>query len=281
MTVSHGLGRLGIFLGIFVISLTFPARAEDPRPPAVPQRIVSLMPSQTELIFALGAGDRVVGISDHCSWPPQVASLARVGAMELNLERLVMLNPDLIVDLNAAHARFHSQIARFGIPLRDYRIDRLEEIPSSALLLSRDLGIPDRGELFVADWHRRLEAVIPASPSRRVYLEVWGSPPQAAGGGSFIGGLLRRAGAVNVYEQSGSLFPLTDSETVVRFDPEVIFLVYHQSDPATIGRRSGWSGLSAVRHGAVHSLEPDPFVRPGPRCLDAVRHLAEVLRATK
>ena len=289
MTCPCGMDRQWIFLILWIFSLGFPVGAEDavaapvaPRAScsaslAVPQRIVSLMPSQTELIFALGAGDRVVGVSDHCSWPPQVASLPRVGAMELNLERLAMLNPDLVIDLNASHVRFHSQIARLGIPVRDYRIERLEEIPSAALLLSRDLGMCDRGEAFVADWCRQLDAVTPASPTRRVYLEVWGNPPQAAGGSSFIGDLLRRAGAVNVYETSGSLFPLTDSESIVKFDPEVIFLVYVQADPTTIGRRFGWSGLTAVRNRAVHPLDPDPFVRPGPRCVEAIRRLAEGL----
>lgn len=243
----------------------------------MPKRIVSLMPSQTEMIFALGAADRVVGVSDYCSWPPQVASLPRVGALELNFERLAMLKPDLVVDLNGAHARFKPQFERLGIPLRDYRIDRLEDIPSAAVALAHDLGNPEQGRVFVSSWNEQMNAISPASPSRRVYIEVWDTPPQAAGGSSFVGELLSRAGGVNAFEHAGTLFPLVDSETVVAFDPELILLVYRNSDPTTIGRRSGWKNVTAIRRNAIASLDPDLFVRPGPRCIVAIRHLIDVL----
>ncbi|MFZ2961370.1 MAG: helical backbone metal receptor [Candidatus Ozemobacteraceae bacterium] len=246
-----------------------------------PRRIISLMPSLTELIFALHLGDRVVGVSDYCTFPVEVASCTRVGAMELNLERIVILRPELILDLEGMHQRYDDSFRRFGIPVKNYQVRRLAEIPSAAICLAKDLGEPAKGEEFAAKWNEELASLVTDISSkkspRRVYIEVWDSPIQAAGPETFIDDILSAAGGKNILAASKLPFPVVDSEKIVLGSPEIILLAYRTKDPGAVARRSGWGNLPAVRAGAIRTIDPDVFVRPGPRCLAAIRELKSIL----
>ena len=237
-------------------------------------RIISLVPSQTEMLFELGFGDQVVGVSDFCNFPEAVLSLPKAGGLELNLERIVALRPSVLIDLGGMHRRYAMFFHQVGLRYVDISIRSFSEIPTGAIELARALGQEKRGQDFAQHWDQTLRDLLPKKPRGiRTYVEIWDTPIQAAGPASFLGEMITLAGGVNILPSSPIDFPVISSEQIIRGDPDLILVAYPISDLNHVRRRSGWSDIKAVRNNQVFSLDYDLFVRPGPRCLEAFRKL--------
>ena len=266
-----------LFLLLFLIGSPF--LAEGATASSTP-RIVSLMPSMTEMLYSLGFGSQIVGVSDYCNFPPAAASVPKVGGLELNLEKIVSLRPTVLIDLKGMHRRYEMFFHQVGLRYKDFQIDTIRDIPSAAVSLSELLQDPDKGKQFSDHWHNEM-AKIPHAASAtplRVYVEIWDTPLQAAGPGSFIGEMVALLGGSIVTPQSPSHFPVVNPEEIIRADPEIILIAYPIRDSHSIGRRPGWSDNTAVRKGRIFKLNYDLFFRPGPRCLDALRELSTMFR---
>ncbi len=230
------------------------------------------------MLFRLGLGHLVIAVSDHCHYPREARGLPRVGALELNLERMTALQPTAIVDLEGMHRRYELFFRQVGWRYLNYSARTLEEIPRLAASLAADLGVPLAGKEFAAAWELEIQALPkPKARRPRVYLEIWDSPPQAAGPNSFIGGLIRLAGGENVVDMATPDFPVIPLSRIAQKDPEFIFLAYPTSSTAIVGRRPGWSEITAIRMQRVIALPENLPLRPGPRCLEAVRYLSHLL----
>jgi iron complex transport system substrate-binding protein len=250
--------------------------------PGQARRIISLMPSQTEILWEIGLGSSVVGVTDNCNFPPPVRSLPRVGGVELNLERIAALRPTDLIDLDGAHRRYEIIFGQMGLRYRSYSMPAVDHLPRTALAMARDLGQEAKGLAFAASWSQSLAAIPPLDgPPKRVYIEIWDAPLQAAGERSLLGELVRRAGGQNILRDSDDEFPVVAAEQIVNLDPEVILLAYPIQDLRKVTGRPGWGDITAVRHGNVHSLNQDLLVRPGPRCLEGIRMLGNILRAAR
>ncbi len=249
-------------------------------PPASEARIISLVPSNTELLFALGFGSSLVGISDFCNTPGQTASITKVGGMELNLERIAGLHPTLIIDLNRMHKRYELIFRQMSLRYLNIEINRLEEIPSAAVRLSEELGSPDKGVSFCGEWaseFSRLTSNV-QNTRPRVYIEIWDAPLQAAARESFIGQMVRLAGGENVIVDSTSGFPVVADEDVIKANPQIILLAYPIDDVSRIRNRPGWSDIDAIRKNRVYKIDHDILVRPGPRALAGVSALSNIIK---
>lgn len=271
---SQSLERFRIFI-LFLLIFAFPSFLfSEPR-------IISLLPSQTELLCELGYQKNLVGVSDLCNFPLDVASLPKVGALELDLEKIVSLKPNYIVDLNHAHEKYKSAFEKLGMIYLDYVLLKFNEILPVAASLSADLGNPERGEIFSRKWNEKLGKVsAKRERTRRVYIEVWDSPIQAAGGGSFISDLITLSGGKNIFQEVESPYPIINAESVIKNDPEIIILTYPIKNPLSIFSRPGWESLSAAKSKSVIPTDPDIFVRPGPRCIEAIEKLSNILDST-
>lgn len=240
-------------------------------------RIVSLVPSQTELLFALGYGSQVVGISDYCNFPAKTAEISKVGGLDLNVEKIMSLKPNLVLDLNSMNRKYQLLFSQLGLNYVNFNVSRLEDIPDMAGKICLILeGSADKARSFQQEWKTRLEKLssINSSPLR-VYLEIWDAPMQAAGPASFIGAMIKTCGGENVIKENQD-YPVVNSEHVIAADPEVILIVYPHPDLASIKKRPGWSGISAIKKNRVHALNQDLFVRPGPRNLEALDTLVKL-----
>jgi len=249
-------------------------------PSASEARIISLVPSNTKLLFALGFGPSLVGISDFCNAPGQTASIPQVGGMELNLERIAGLHPTIIIDLNSMHKRYELLFRQMSLQYLNIEIDRLEEIPSAALRLSQELGAADRGTSFCNEWaseYSRLTSNV-QNARPRVYIEIWDTPLQAAAQESFIGQMVRLAGGENIIGDSSSGFPVVAGEDVIKANPGIILLAYPIDDVSRIRNRPGWSDIDAVRNNRVYKIDHDILVRPGPRALAGVSALSNIIK---
>ncbi|MBF0410081.1 MAG: ABC transporter substrate-binding protein [Candidatus Riflebacteria bacterium] len=269
--------RSGIaFVVITILCFLIPSQA------SAKSRIVSLLPSLTELLCELGYSDQIVAVTTLCNYPAEIASQARIGAMELDLEKIVGLKPDYIFDLNRAHEKYRTIFEQFKIKYIDLQLIKIDEIPQAAVLLSSTLGNPEKGVKFADEWKKKISDLQKVVPSpRKVYVEIWDSPIQAAGGTSFINDLVKIAGGKNIFEHTESPFPLVSMEKVITENPDVIILAYPAQDPLSISSRPGWQNIPAVKSKSIFKVDPDIFTRPGPRCLKAIEILVKILDSEK
>ncbi|MDI3280767.1 MAG: cobalamin-binding protein [Bacillota bacterium] len=252
--------------------------------PAPPQRIVSLAPSNTELLFALGLGPRVVGVTTWCNYPPEAQKREKVGDVRVNEEKVVALRPDLVVADGNLQPEAARRLEALGLPVLVVAPRDLAGVFRALELLGRAGGREREARELATHLRARVERVqarVEAlkrgrhTPPLRVLVLVDPDHLYAAGPGTFLDELVRLAGGTNVAAQAGVPWPQLSEEEIIRGDPEVI-LVTGGSREAVLRRRS-WRYLAAVRTGRIYELDPDRFSRSGPRLVDALEELVEVL----
>jgi iron complex transport system substrate-binding protein len=261
---------------------------------AQPARIVSTFPSVTETLFALGAGDRVVGVSNYCRYPPVALSLPKVGTYaKPDTERIALLRPDLVFIQKSA-ANLADRLDALGIKHVEVTIGSLAEVYSMIGDIGRAVGLPDRAEKLNRDIGSRLDAIRAEAggKTRPTVLIVVGRTPglltglKAAGRSPYIGELLDIAGGSNVLTGTAIAYPQISLETVVRLNPDVILDTSNMGDAADASLRETrlrepWMAhreLAAVQNGMVFGLTSESLVTPGPRVVDAVELLRAHLR---
>ncbi len=243
------------------------------------QRIVSLSPSTTELLFAIGAGPRLVGRTRWCDYPPAAAAVPSVGdGLNPNVEMVLSRRPDLVV-LYASAAN-QDAITRFDnlhIAAASLRLDRLDDLPRAARFLGRLTGTAARAESLAAGFQARLDSARAArvAPTRRVAVIVWDNPPIVIGAGSFLTELLSLAGARNVFDDVAQPSAPAAIEAIAGRDPDVV-LVLGDSVPS-LARRPEWRSVRAIRQRRVVAVRGSEFERPTFRAFDAVRALQAAL----
>jgi iron complex transport system substrate-binding protein len=243
----------------------------------VPQRIVALAPNITETLFALGLGDRVVGVGAYSTWPPEAAKKPRLGGLfDANLERIVSLKPDLAVLLPSEKA-LADHLRPLGVDTIIIPNETLADVERSFTLIAERCGAPEAGERLAAEWRAGL-APKPLSPdAKKLRVLISADRPEGrladllvAGPDTFYQELLDRLGVVNVFADAPVRYPKVSLEEVVARAPDVI-LELRSADVSPDVRRqlvTDWNQLGnvpAVRGKRVYVLAGDYTVIPGPR----------------
>lgn len=242
-----------------------------------PRRIVSLAPSNTEVLFALGLGDRVVGVTTACTYPPEAQKKAKVGDYNISVEKVVGLSPDLVVGVASLQEAVISQLRSLGVPVVAINPTTFDETMAAITLIGRATGAEAAAARIVGDAKARVDAVqavvnkVPATRKVKVFVEIWNEPLMTAGRGTFVDDLIRLAGGVNI---AGSVqgWAQFSQEAVIAQDPDVVILTNFNKAEAL--SRAAWQGISAFKKGQVYEANPDLLVRPGPRLIDGVEWLA-------
>ncbi len=255
-------------------------------------RIVSLAPSLTEIVFALGASERLVGVTDFCDYPPEAKDLPSLGGFRnLNLETVLRLSPDLALTLTYDAADAGKSLKDLGIPVLSVPSERVGEVLGSIRIIGERLGREKEAESLVAgiEEELRLVEVAVSSVSRPRVLLVAGRDPQgladlyAAGPDSFLGEIVELSGGTNVVLPSSISFPTLSKEAIVVADPQVIIelpLTGVEAVASEEERAEVWSQLptlSAVKNRRIHVLRGNAAMRPGPRMAEVVRELFGIL----
>ena len=245
-----------------------------------PQRIVSLLPSLTEMVCELGQCQRLVGVDRYSNYPAPVRSLPKVGGgLDPNVELIVGLRPDLI--LLATSSPVAVRLESLGLKVVALEPKKYADVERVLQRIGNLLAVPDAP----AVWRKIEDGVAAAARSlppgvrgQRVYFEV-NSAPYAAGASSFIGETLRSLGVDNIVPASLGPFPKINPEFVVRADPDLIMV--GDATYTGMAQRPGWSGMRAIRDGKVCVYTPaqsDVMVRAGPRMAEAAQTMADCLR---
>ena len=261
---------------------------ETGRRVSVPQpvrRIVSLAPSLTETLYALGAQERLVGVTDYCDYPSEALTKPKVGGViNPNLEQVVALKPDLVLATKSINRR-ETVAALERLPISVYATDprTVDGTFASIARLAEVIGAREQGETLVGGLRARLAELkrrLGARPPRRVLFVVWQEPLISIGRNTFLADALRRAGAESVVDTTQD-WPRVSLEEVVRLQPEyLIFASSHaeaaERDLEALSEQPGWRELEAVRQRRLIVLS-DAVNRPGPRLIDAIEQLASQL----
>jgi len=248
-----------------------------------PRRVVTLAPNLTEIVFALGAGGALVGVSDHSDFPPEARALPRVGGLEVSAEKVASLSPDLVLATMEGNARGPvSALEAAGLSVTVVPTGSLDAVLSGIRLVGDALGRRAEGERLAGSLTRRRSIVrARASAHRRprTILLVWPDPPQAAGGGTFLDDVLEDAGAENLLAARPG-WPVVSAEYLATAPIEVLVLPASAETWPVFERALSSGALSrgAARRARVLRLDESALTRPGPRVFDALEELAIALQ---
>jgi iron complex transport system substrate-binding protein len=249
---------------------------------AAPRRIVSLAPHATELLFALGAGARIVGVSAASDWPPEARVLPRIGdARAIDLERVFALAPDLVVTWPYTAPAQAARLKARGVPVFVLDARTIGDLPGQMSRLGRLVGEARRGEALATATAARLDALRAryrnAAPVA-VFYQIWNAPLFTIGGGHLITQAIELCGGSNAFAGETLPAPMVSLEAVLAARPDVIVA------GADGGRRPPWLDdwrrwptLPAVAHGQLHAVDADLLHRPGPRFIDGVDGLCAAI----
>ena len=244
-----------------------------------PERIVSLLPSLTETVCALGACERLVGVDRYSNWPASVVPLQGVGGgLDPNIEAIVALRPDVV--LMATSSRAQARLESLGVTVVALEPKTHADVQRVLGKVGQVLGVQDAQRVWRtidAGVQAAAQSVPPTVRGARVYFEV-NSGPYAAGPSSFIGETLARLGARNIIPATLGPFPKLNPEFVVRADPDLIMVGARSAEG--LAARPGWGQLRALRDGRLcrfDAAQSDVLIRPGPRMAEAARLMATCL----
>ncbi len=273
--------RLSLGLGCALIAAATSAFAS-------PQRIVALAPSSAEIVYALGAAERVVGVSDFAADLPESSGKAKLGGFAPDLERIVALRPDLaVVSRDGTDRRAADRLASLGVRVVVTDATSLAGVFEDIRRVGSALGTTVEAARLVASLEARATAAEARASTRRGPLRwsalalIWPDPPVVAGPATFVGDLLARAGLSNVVPASAGEWPRVSHETLVGWNPRVVVrpetLENGAAFRAAFVPGGRWYLLPAVREGRVVVLPGAWLERPGPRLVDALEALVERL----
>jgi iron complex transport system substrate-binding protein len=293
----------GRALGGLVPSATLPARpraAPGPQdlvddlghafalPARTPRRIVSMAPNITEILFALGLGGRVVGVTRFCDWPPATRDIPKIGGLvDPNIELVRSLEPDLVIAFRGNPLRLVDRLRRLDVPVFVLDIGLgLESLFPLVERIGRLTRTEERAASLAAGLRARVEAVDAAlrEPAGRpvVFVLLYGQGLWTCGGESYVNDLIARAGGTNVAADVPKKWVLCKRERIIRDDPDVVFILARSEADfaaarASFTRMPGMDGVKAVRSGRIFALDENATSRFGPRLVDILVRMAALL----
>jgi iron complex transport system substrate-binding protein len=252
---------------------------------AEPQSFVSLAPSNTEVLYALGLGDSVIGVTEFCNYPLEAQDKPKVGGFsDVDTEKVVELNPDLILVANLHIGEVVTALEELGLTVIVLSPPDVPAVLESIKLIGQITGKDEEAAALTTEMQERIDAVTQAVDGEyepRVFWEI-SNDLWTAGPGSFIDDLIMRAGGENISADAESPWVQFSNETIIDADPEVIFLADHPFGESieTVVARPGWSTISAVVNNRIIEVDDtDMFSRPGPRVVDALELVAKALHS--
>ncbi|NOX21343.1 MAG: cobalamin-binding protein [Nitrospirae bacterium] len=248
------------------------------------KRIVSLAPSITEILFALGLKEQIAGVTNFCDYPPEALKKPRVGGMtNPSLEAIVRLRPDIVVlTIDGNHKEFEERLKRVGIRTYVFKARRISELPEEIKRMGKAFGVMDKAtqlsEQFKATLNYYKNSTYQSKKKNALFI-IWPEPLIVAGPGTAIDEAMGLVGLVNIAHDATARYPRYSLEEVIRRNPDVIFIGKGHEDMRKVSSRilKRLSMVKAVKEGRVYYVS-DALYRLGPRIIDGIQELAGYLK---
>ncbi len=270
--------RNSFFVAISILLFLAPVSAQGP------QRIISLAPSLTEILFALGLGDRVVGVTNFCDHPPEALKKPKVGGMtNPSLEKIIRLRPDVVLlTTDGNHKEFEERLKKLGIKTYVFRAREISELPAELVKLGEALGAKERASVLAKrfkDAMDRFKKKFSKTKKQKALFIIWPEPLIVAGPGTAIDEAMELVGLINIAHDATARYPRYSLEEVLRRNPDIIFIGKGHQDMREVSGRilKRLSSVNAVRNGRVYFVS-DALYRLGPRIIDGVEEIASYLK---
>jgi iron complex transport system substrate-binding protein len=268
-------------------STSFPRRVTDFRAKSLwlqkpPQRIVSLTPGTTEVLFAIGAGKQVVGVTHYCDYPPEAKRLPKVGDVRVNVEAVVARQPDLVVADGLLNRRFIPTLERLKLPLLVVEPKSWRDVARLIRLLAQATGHDQKGDALARAFEQAERSLRSAPapairPSVLFTLNVHPLPMWVAGRDVFVDDMIRLAGGRNIAADGGvNYYPLS-AEAILQRNPDILITTVPQDRLPPLHEHPVLKQLHAVRQNRVYSVDANLFVRPTPRLLQGLQVLKTII----
>lgn len=267
---------LSILIFLFFIIIQNMHAAED-------MRIISIAPALTEILYSLGLNEEIVAITSFCDYPEEASSKEKIGTFsDPSIEKILSLKPDIIFATGLEQAAVVERLKKLGLMVYVSHPSTMAEL----LKEIRQIGeLTHRGaeaNILVSGMEKRINAVskestrIPQEEKKKVFIEIWHDPLITAGRGSFVDELIEIAGGINIAYDTPEPYSYFSGELVIERNPDFIILG-HKGGPdliTSLKKRAGWSGINAVKNnGICDDINPDLFLRSGPRLVDGLEQI--------
>jgi iron complex transport system substrate-binding protein len=251
------------------------------------ERIVSLAPSNTEIAFALGLGDRMVGVTDFCDYPAEALEIEKIGGVEPNIEQIFALEPDLVLAIGGEpDPASISQLRDLGVTVLVLKPTDLDSLYHDIELVGQAAGVEEVATNLVAEMQETISVVTSTTADVTekplVFYELDGTDPSrpwTAGSGSWHDAFIEMLGAANLAGDLESAWVQLNAEEIVAQDPDIILLgdAAWGVTPESVAERPGWGVISAVQNGQIYPIDDNLISRPGPRVADGIEQLARLI----
>lgn len=264
---------------------------QEPQPPSGTEepRIISLSPALTEIVFALGKGESLTGVTTYCNYPEDAVGIETIGgfsAKTISIESIITLNPTLVIGQASKHEEIADTLKNLVDEVILLPAGGFYQIAENIMILGQKIGAEEAAAAITHDLHARLEKVlnvtgtIAEDDKVRVFWEIWDDPLMTAGPETFTGEIIRLSGGINIFADVEQDWPLISHEEVVIRNPQAIMASHTHQEKLSIEQlsaRPGWSKTDAVKNGAMFLFDGDIVSRPGPRVIEAVEAVASTL----
>ncbi|MDH5202315.1 MAG: cobalamin-binding protein [Nitrospirota bacterium] len=254
----------------------------------IPNRIISLSPNVTEILFAMGLGDKIVGVTNFCDYPEEAKKKPKIGGMSNpSLEAVVSLKPDIVVMTTDGNPKeFEERLRSLKIRTYVFKARRLSELPMGIRELGLTLGVKDRGETLAKELEGTMNKVVHSSlitphssPKKKVLFIIWPEPLIVAGPGTLIDDVITLLGAENIAAKAKTSYPKYSIEEIIRQAPDVIFIGKGHTDIKEVSENllKRIASVPAVKYHAVCYIS-DSIYRLGPRVVQGIKEMAICLK---
>ncbi len=272
--------KILLIISLFLASTFFYCAcfAETPKP-----RYISLAPSTTEILFALGLDSEIVGVSSYCNYPKEAKTKESMGEFSHpNFEKILFLKPDYIFCTGLEQAQIITELRRLGLKVYVADPKNLQELLNSIRDIGKITNKLNEAESLVKNMEEQIEEIaskvklIPEDKKPKVFIEIWHGPLTTAGEGSFVDELVILAGGINIAHGTKRAYSIFSPEEVIKRNPDCIILTYmEQEKPARLmEKRFGWDEIKAVKAQRIYNdINPDLLLRPGPRVVLGLKEI--------
>jgi len=250
-----------------------------------PERIISIAPTNTEILFALGLGDKVVGVTDYCSYPEAAQDVEKIGSFStINMEKIASLNPDLILATGGSQSELVENLVNLGFTVVVIDPKNIDEILEDITLVGKITGKEKEAKDLTEGMEEKIKtvtdktAIIPEDQKPSVFYVVWNDPLMTAGPDTFINSLIELAGGINIASDAETSWAVYAVELLIEKNPDVIIVSQHSGITEEELKTSDiFATINAVLNSRIYTIDSDIVSRAGPRIVDALEQFYEFL----